>query len=670
MIRISNMNCLAATLLVAFVVSGCQTSNNRWIAWKEQKPKPQFKGLENNEKVTYWPYKSDKTKPKMGELPGQLKSKLASKTDQNKRDTQLTDFIREGDQLRKNGQLEDARLVYTKALRLSPENPDVNHRLAVIADKQHQYSTADEYYQAALRVRPRDVNLLSDLGYSYSLRGNTQQAEQTLKLALDIDRTHKGAMANMGLLYAQQNRRSEAMAMFRSGGTEAEAQQYYARLFPQDRPGNGAAPDWANSPSGPAMAAVTPESTPDLSKLSFEQIQGEMARRAQDAKRRRAEADQREIAQARNFAAGDGSVQQVPMQMPPANQGFQQGISTGGAISVVGPQGTDNWANPGNSPAMEMSQRPAAANFSPGFNPQNQSQAAAAKSTGGFETFRGGAVQLQPGIQTGLPIEPQIQQSQFQQSQQKPVALGSNAQAANDAYNASQMATQLAMNAGPGSLFPIVPASANDGLGSVGQPSAYDSRMGGEFQQPPAYQNPQNWSGNPNAQSSAARNNSPQIEGLPSIGPATPTSNWSSPTAGSLNWQGNSSGSPTWSSDLPNSGAAGSGIDSGAGQLMRPQNSDQRVESFDTPGSNTNLSARPRTGTDGAKPYNGAWPNANALPARPNSNSPANGRGLDNQDTLTINPQSGGGATLPNQNNAAPASSNSSVPQWPYSPNR
>ena len=177
----SRLNCFGAILLFAFVISGCQSTNNKWAtAWKERtKPTPKFNSSDGTERVTYWPLKPGTKLKKMTELPEQMKAKLAQNSERSKSASQLADLMREGDQLRKNNQFEDARLVYVKALLLSPENPDVHHRLAIVADKRHQFSESDQHYQAALKSRPRDVNLLSDLGYSYSMRGDAIRAEVT-----------------------------------------------------------------------------------------------------------------------------------------------------------------------------------------------------------------------------------------------------------------------------------------------------------------------------------------------------------------------------------------------------------------------------------------------------------------------------------------------------------
>ena len=536
----SRMKCLLATLLVAFVISGCQSSNNKWTtAWKERtKPKPQFQGLEGSEEVTYWPYKPSKDKKKMTAIPSQLKEKLARNSEQSKSTKQQTELIKEGDQLRKNGQYEDARLVYSKALLLSPESPEVNHRLAIIADKQHHYSTADQYYQAALRVRPQDVNLLSDLGYSYSLRGNALQAEQTLKDALVIDKTHKGAMLNLGSLYSQQNRYPEALEMFRSGATEAEAQQYIAKLFPQGRAvgdsiarADRAIADRGNSTASLAIGSAPPDSAPDISKMSFEQIQTEMARRKQDAKLRRQQEAQQEHLRIQNLASETERFEQLQAQQQRLAQLNPRGGTAGGPMTL-GPQSGSDPVYSKNQPGGEMSQRQTEM-LLPGSNsqaqvmnvpfgapsnnatPQDRSlrSAQGAGAPSNTEFFLGSPGQTQPQRQT----DSQIQQAWGQR-------LGTatnNDQQINGSNPASQMATQLGMSAGPGNMFPIMlgshaTSSVNDGAIPAGLSNSQASGFGGGFAQPSNSPNSQSWSGN---QVEPPSNATQKNDGFDSIAP-------------------------------------------------------------------------------------------------------------------------------------------------------
>lgn len=632
MVRNSKLQCFVAAMLVAFLCLGCQTTDNKWVsAWKERtKPKPKFQGLDDTEEVTYWPYKPDKSRSKKMEQPGQLKEKLAKKTEQVKRDEQFKDLITQGDQFRKNGQLDDARIAYTQALATSPDSPEVHHRLAIIADKQKRYAAADQHYQAALHVQPRNINLLSDLGYSFYLRGNLEQAESTLKQALEIDRSHQGAMANLGAVYAQQIRRDDALAMFRAGASEADAQRYYANLFPQD----GVTPVAASSAS-PAQQQQLSRSTPpgsakipesELRKMSQEQIQDLMAKLGQEAKRQRYEADQRELARSRELSAGNNldAMQQTARSAEMPQPGGRQPLT---APPMANSQGVDGWAQPnpaGNNPdaaAIGLPQR-------------SQAQAMSAPGSP-FEVVRGNN-------------RPQPTGGQYPAGNNVP-PTGPATSAAAVASNPNEVAAQLGMGMGPGSLFPIVqspqvaaaPAAATINLSAV------------ENLQPSGYRSPQTLPDNRIEQASGSMPaNASNIDGVPSIAPVSPASDWGSPAWGNQNWQSDSSG------------AAGTGIDSGAGQLMRSQNTIQNSMPNDSLAPN---GTQIRPGTAPVRPYNGTWPNANSLPGGPGEGSGQYSANYGSNDGPTA---TNGMNTAPAQY-GAPANANSNAPpMWKYAPAR
>ena len=645
MVRNSNLHCFVAALLVAFLCLGCQTTENKWVsAWKERtQPKPKFQGLDDTEQVTYWPYKPDKVRSKKIEQPSQLKEKLAKKTEQVKRDEQFKELITQGDQFRKNGQLDDARIAYTQALATSPDSPEVHHRLAIIADKQKRYAAADQHYQSALHVQPRNINLLSDLGYSFYLRGNLEQAESTLKQALEIDRTHQGAMANLGAVYAQQIRRDEALAMFRAGASEADAQRYYANLFPQD----GVTPVAASNARADQQQQQVGRSTPpanakipeaDLRKMTQEQIQELMAKLGQEAKRQRYEADQRELARSRELSAGHNL--DAMQQASRTGATPQGGPRTASNVPPNGnSQGADDWGQqnpPVNNPngaAIELAQRsPAPSNAQP-----------LPASSGPFEVVRGNS-RTQPS-------------GQFAAANNVP-PTGPVASPAPVLRDPNEVAAQLGMGMGPGSMFPIVqspqaatpPAGVSVNLSTV------------ENLQPSGYRNPQTLPDNRIEQASGLMpGNASNIDGVPAIAPASPANDWGSPTWGNQNWQSDPAASSNWSQGAPGSGAAGTGIDSGAGQLMRSHNAIQNSMPLDSsaPGG-----PQIRPGTAPVRPYNGTWPNANSLPAGSGQYS-ANYGSSDGQ-TSTILPN--GVITIPAQN-GAPANSNA-PPMWKYAPTR
>ncbi len=695
MAHMSRMNCLVAMLLVTFVFSGCQSSKNRWMtAWKERtKSKPHFQGIEGSEEITYWPSRRSKTNSKMTEIPNRFKDKMVRKTDPSRRDAELAEFLKEGDQLRKNGQLEDARLVYTKAILIAPENADVHHRLAFIADKQRQYQAADEHYQAALRIRPRDVNLLNDLGYSFALRGDTQQAELTLKEALVIDKSHKGAMANLGAIYAQQNRFPEALEMFRNGATESETQQYIAKLFPQGRTGNGAGPEQGYSQPVPVVASAK-ESPRDLAKMSFEEIQSEMARLREEARMARERAKQQMLIQARNSAMDDPA----PLDpSPPVSTAIHRSPN---APVMLGPQGGNPAGFSNNPPGIEMAQQQPGSMAMPNANGQNQvtlfpslndqyaasesPQAAGASRSMGSDPSQMPSSKIPPQTkifrgtssqsQRSRPSDPQIQQAWDQQPSSNPFTP---IQQMNSTNSASQMATQLGMNAGPGSMFPIVQGSGSERAVSPSSSNSPDNRFGSEFQQTPNSQiSPK---GNVNTNEQRLTPGANLIgkeedfigkEEAPPLAPVSPTSDWGSPTTGTLNWQNENLNGADWSNQTQSTGAAGTGSMPQVTPGNWGQAANRRSDSAEAPQSGVN-GIRPRNENEVSRPYNGTWPSTNSLPPRQNPNPAMINRSPETQAIMGVTPMNGtGDSSSWNSSGSLINPSNQSLPQYPFAPNR
>ena len=271
------LNCLV--LLMAFLVGGCQSPGQKWSTASKDRAKSKSKSHAGTDELASRPSKTGKNaepRTRRSDSSSELRSRGSDAT---KDAVQLAELLEKGDRLQKNGRFEEARLAYDRALSQSPNNPDVNQRLAVIADKLEQFSVADQHYQAALRVKPKDVNLLSDLGYSYSLRGNHKQAEQTLKQALKIDPTHRGAMANLGSIYAQQNRYAEAQAMFRLGcERETEVQQWISKLFPEKSDDSVAWSEENDVPAKSLSDRSRSDFEADPGKLSLQQLQPDIAR--------------------------------------------------------------------------------------------------------------------------------------------------------------------------------------------------------------------------------------------------------------------------------------------------------------------------------------------------------------------------------------------------------
>ncbi len=133
-----------------------------------------------------------------------------------------------------NNYYQQAKPHFNQVLQADPGHLLAHHRLAFIADKQQDFSSAEYHYQQALRSKPNDANILSDLGYSYLLQGQYGRSEQYLEQALKQNPSHPQAQNNMGLLYGKQGRYHEALAMFRrTTGSDSAAQRKLNQLFPQ-----------------------------------------------------------------------------------------------------------------------------------------------------------------------------------------------------------------------------------------------------------------------------------------------------------------------------------------------------------------------------------------------------------------------------------------------------
>jgi Flp pilus assembly protein TadD len=132
--------------------------------------------------------------------------------------------------------LDQAEAYYRRVLELQPDNSVANHRLAVIADKKHDYARAEHYYLTALQREPRNPDLLSDVGYSYLLQGRREDSERCLIAATRLDPAHAKALHNLSLLYASNGDYDRAFDALRRALGENEARAQIARLFPKGRP--------------------------------------------------------------------------------------------------------------------------------------------------------------------------------------------------------------------------------------------------------------------------------------------------------------------------------------------------------------------------------------------------------------------------------------------------
>ncbi|HZZ72305.1 MAG TPA: tetratricopeptide repeat protein [Pirellulales bacterium] len=126
--------------------------------------------------------------------------------------------------LENNGRWDDARSIYEKLLSDFPDRYETNHRLGVIADHRRHYAEAVLYYQAALKLHPKDAEIYDDLGYSYFLAGQLSKAEIACSKAVSLEPESPRFHNNLGLIHGNQGNLNAALVDFRKAGSEADAQ--------------------------------------------------------------------------------------------------------------------------------------------------------------------------------------------------------------------------------------------------------------------------------------------------------------------------------------------------------------------------------------------------------------------------------------------------------------
>lgn len=131
----------------------------------------------------------------------------------------------------RSGEWDKARKLYEELRDRHPDNPQIAHRLGVVADGQRRHEEAEHYFLSALEREPRNAELLADLGYCYFLQGQLTKAESATAKSVALEPSNSRYRNNLGLILGHQGRYDEALAHFRKSGSEADAYYNLAFIF-------------------------------------------------------------------------------------------------------------------------------------------------------------------------------------------------------------------------------------------------------------------------------------------------------------------------------------------------------------------------------------------------------------------------------------------------------
>jgi Flp pilus assembly protein TadD len=118
-----------------------------------------------------------------------------------------------GKALADDGRLRQAADVLANAH--TPEHPNwsILSAQGVVADQMGDHASAQNYYQAALKIVPGEPAVLSNLGLSYALDKHLDLAEQTMRQAVASPRADSRVRQNFALVLALEGKFPEAEAM-------------------------------------------------------------------------------------------------------------------------------------------------------------------------------------------------------------------------------------------------------------------------------------------------------------------------------------------------------------------------------------------------------------------------------------------------------------------------
>jgi Flp pilus assembly protein TadD len=108
------------------------------------------------------------------------------------------------------GRLQEAAKVLENAH--TPERPNwsILSAQGAVADQLGEHAQAQNYYAAALKIRPADPTVLSNLGLSFALARNLPRAEQTLREAAAQPGADMRVRQNLALVLGLQGKFAEA----------------------------------------------------------------------------------------------------------------------------------------------------------------------------------------------------------------------------------------------------------------------------------------------------------------------------------------------------------------------------------------------------------------------------------------------------------------------------
>ena len=128
------------------------------------------------------------------------------------------------------GRLQEAASVLERAH--TPDRPSwsVLSAQGSVADQMGDHAGAQSYYSAALKIKPNEPDVLSNLGLSYALERKMPQAEDSLRLAAAQPSADARIRQNLALVLSLEGKDADAEEVSRRDFSPVDAAENVAQL--------------------------------------------------------------------------------------------------------------------------------------------------------------------------------------------------------------------------------------------------------------------------------------------------------------------------------------------------------------------------------------------------------------------------------------------------------
>ena len=122
--------------------------------------------------------------------------------------------LQEGIELHRNGQLQQAELIYQQILQVDPENAEVLHLLGTIAHQVEKYDLAINLINQAIEIDPNQSSFFNNLGLTLQKQGRFEEAVQAYKQTIDLNSESSECYYNLGITLNDQGKLEEAIQAY------------------------------------------------------------------------------------------------------------------------------------------------------------------------------------------------------------------------------------------------------------------------------------------------------------------------------------------------------------------------------------------------------------------------------------------------------------------------